>query len=130
MGIDFSDADGIEPELLQQAQAGEAAMKNVPDVANPIISPESVNDGGGGQKSFNQVMASANNNMKVVKQVIGQGGFSGPDKDKFDITEAHNEWVKARNININCPDIIAKTSIRYTTFEYFYLHLLVICHKV
>lgn len=118
MGIDFSDADGIEPELLQQAQAGEAAMKNVPDVANPIISPESVNDGGGGgggQKSFNQVMASANNNMKVVKQVIGQGGFSGPDKDKFDITEAHNEWVKARNININCPDIIAKTSIRYTT---------------
>jgi len=120
MGIDFSDADGIEPELLEQAQAGEAAMKNVPDVANPIISPESVNDGGGGgggggQKSFNQVMASANNNMKVVKQVIGQGGFSGPDKDKYDITEAHNEWVKARNVNINCPDIITKTSIRYTT---------------
>ena len=39
MGIDFSDADGIEPELLQKAQSGESAMKNVPDVANPIISP-------------------------------------------------------------------------------------------
>jgi len=116
MGIDFSDADGIEPELLEQAQAGEAAMKNVPDVANPIISPESVNGGGGGgQKSFNQVMSSANKNMKVVKQVIGQGGFTGPDKDKYDLIEAHNEWVKARNININCPDIITKTSIRYTT---------------
>jgi hypothetical protein len=115
MGIDFSDADGIEPELLEQAQAGEAAMKNVPDVANPIISPESVNGGGGGQKSFNQVMSSANKNMKVVKQVIGQGGFTGPDKDKYDLIEAHNEWVKARNININCPDILTKTSIRYTT---------------
>jgi hypothetical protein len=118
MGIDFSDADGIEPELLQEAQSGEAAMKNVPDVANPIISPESVkNDGGGGggQKSFDQVMISANKNMKVVKQVISEGGFTGPDKDKFDLIQAHNEWVKARNENINCPDQITKTSVRYTT---------------
>ena len=116
MGIDFSDADGIKPELDQQARSGETLMKNVPDVANPIISPESVkNDGGGGQKSFNQVMTSANKNMKVVKQVISQGGFSGADKDKYDITEAHNEWVKSRNENISCPDQIKKTSVRYTT---------------
>ena len=121
MGIDFSDADGIEPELLQQAQAGEAAMKNVPAVANPIISPESVKGGGGGggggggQKSFEQVMIAANNNMEVVKGVSLAGGFTGPDKDKFDLLEAYNEWVKARNENINCPNQITKTSVRYTT---------------
>ena len=119
MGIDFSDADGIEPELLQQAQSGEAAMKNLPAVSNPIISPESVKDDGGGgggrQKSFNEVMVSANNNMNVVKQVMSQGGFTGPDKDKYDLLDAYNEWVKARNENINCPDQIAKTSIRYTS---------------
>jgi hypothetical protein len=118
MGIDFNDAEGIEPELDQQARSGETAMKNVPAVANPIISPESVKDddgGGGGQKSFNQVMVSANKNMKVVKQVISQGGFTGPDKDKFDLIEAHNEWVKSRNENINCPGQIGKTSVRYTT---------------
>jgi hypothetical protein len=27
MGIDFNDAEGIEPELLEQAQQGEAMMK-------------------------------------------------------------------------------------------------------
>jgi hypothetical protein len=115
MGIDFSESDGIKPEQLQQAQSGEAAMKNVPAVSDPIISPESVkNDGSGGQQSFDQVMISANKNMNVVKQVIGQGGFTGPDKDKFDLVQAHNEWVKARNVNINCPDQITKTSVRYT----------------
>jgi hypothetical protein len=114
MGIDFSDADGIEPELLQQAQSGEIAMKNIPAVANPIISPESVK-GSGGQKSFEQVMIAANNNMEAVKDVSLAGGFTGPDKDKFDLIEAYNEWVKARNENINCPNQITKTSVRYTT---------------
>jgi len=123
MGIDFSDADGIEPELLQQAQNGEALMKSSTDKGNSIISPETVkNDsggggrgGGGGQKSFNQVMAHAEVGMNVVSTIAEQGGFKGPEKDKFDLIQAHRDWVKARNENINCPDKIVKTSVRYTT---------------
>lgn len=115
MGIDFSDADGIEPELLQKAQSGESAMKNVPDVANPIISPETVKRDTTDQKSFDQVMASSQKNMNVVKQVISQGGFAGDEKDKYDITEAYNKWIKSRNENIKCPDEITQKGVRYTT---------------
>ena len=122
MGIDFDDAEGIEPELLQQAKEGEAAMKNVQNVSDPIISPESVrndNDGGGvkvrKQKSFNQVMVSAQNNMNIVSQVANEGGFTGEDKDKFDVFNAYNEWIKTRNHYYNCPDEIVKSTVRYTT---------------
>jgi hypothetical protein len=115
MGIDFSDADGIEPELLQKAQSGESAMKNVPDVANPIISPETVKRDATDQKSFEQVMDSSQKNMNVVKQVISQGGFAGDEKDKHDITDAYNKWIKSRNENIKCPDEITQKGVRYTT---------------
>lgn len=119
MGINFNDADGIEPELLEQAVVGEKAMNSSADKGNAVISPETVkNDdggGGGGQKSFNDVLVSTKKNMNVVDTVIAQGGFTGPDKDKFDISKAHSEWVKARNQNINCPNQIVKTSVHYTT---------------
>ena len=116
MGIDFSDADGIKPELLQQAQNGKALMKSSTDKGNSIISPETVKkDSGDGQKSMDQIMVDAENNMKVVDKTAKQGGFTGPEKDKFDLIQAHAEWVKARNENINCPDKIVKTSVRYTT---------------
>ena len=42
MGIDFSDADGIEPELLKEAQDGEAMMKSSTDTGNSFILPETV----------------------------------------------------------------------------------------
>jgi hypothetical protein len=122
MGIDFSDADGIEPELLQQAQDGEALMKSSTDKGNTIISPETVKKdtgdgggGGGGQKSFKQVLRNAESGMNVVNKTAEQGGFTGPEKDKFDLGEAYREWVNARNENINCPNKIVKTSVRYTT---------------
>ena len=117
MGINFNDADGIEPELLDQAVQGEKAMKSSTDTGNAVISPETVkNDGGGGgQKSFDDVLVSTKKNMKVVDTVIAQGGFTGPDKDKFDISKAHSEWITARNQNIKCPNQIVQTSVRYTT---------------
>jgi hypothetical protein len=123
MGINFNDADGIEPELLQQAQNGEALMKSSTDKGNSIISPETVKKdsggggggGGGGQKSIDQVIADAEVGMNVVSKTAAQGGFKSSEKDKFDLIQAHGEWVKARNENINCPDKIVKTSVRYTT---------------
>lgn len=120
MGIDFSDADGIDPELLQQAQDGEALMKSSSDKGNSIISPETVkkdidDEGGGGQKSFNEVKKNAEAGMNVVNKVAEQGGFKGPEKDKFDLSEAYREWVNVRNEYINCPNKIVKTSVRYTT---------------
>ena len=116
MGINFNDADGIEPELLQQAQEGEALMKSSTDKGNSIISPETVKkDSGGGQKSFNQVKKNAEAGMNVVSKIGEQGGVKGPEKDKFDLSEAYMEWTNARNENINCPDKIVKTSVRYTT---------------
>lgn len=117
MGIDFSDADGIEPDLLAQAQDGESLMKRSSDTANVVISPETAKrDGGGGeQKSFSQVLDSSKKNMNVVDKVISQGGFAGEDKDKFDLSQSYIEWIKSRNKYINCPDQIIKTSVRYTT---------------
>jgi len=124
MGIDFSDADGIEPELLKEAQDGEELMKSSTDKGNSIISPETVKrdtgdggggGGGGGQKSFKQVLKNAEAGMIIVSRTADQGGFTGPEKDKFDLGQAYREWKNARNENINCPNKIVKTSVRYTT---------------
>ena len=124
MGIDFSDADGIEPELLKEAQDGEAMMKSSTDTGNSFILPETVKrdtggedggGGGGGQKSFKQVLKNAESGMNVVNKIGERGGFTGPEKDNFDLSEAYREWKNARNEYINCPDKIVKTSVRYTT---------------
>lgn len=111
MGIDFNDSKGIKPKDKQLAMKGENMMKSASDTGNTIISPETANK----QKSLDDVLVSSQKNMNVVKQVISQCGFAGADKDKYDISQAHSEWLKARNENINCPDQIIKTSVRYTT---------------
>lgn len=116
MGINFDDAEGIEPELLQQAKDGEAAMKNVKKVSDPIIAPESIQQGSTtNQRSFKDIMASADANMSKVCGAVKQGGFTGEAKDNSDVFDAYNEWVNARNIYQQCPDKIVKTSVRYTT---------------
>ena len=46
MGIDFNDAEGIEPELLEQAQKGEEMMKKT--VATDGESLKISGGGGGG----------------------------------------------------------------------------------
>jgi len=115
MGIDFSDADGIDPELLAQAQDGEKLMKSTTDKGNAVISPETVNRDGGDQKSFGEVLESSKKNMNIVDKVISQGGFAGEDKDKYDLSQAYIEWIKSRNRYIKCPDEIIKTSVRYTS---------------
>jgi hypothetical protein len=116
MGINFDDAEGIDPNLLQQAKDGEAAMKNVKKVSDPIIAPESIKKGSPtNQRSFNDIMASADANMSQVCGVVKQGGFTGEARDKSDLLDAYNDWVRARNVYNQCPDKIVKTSVRYTT---------------
>lgn len=119
---DATDAD------KQNARDGRQMMNEQAANANTIISPETADDssasasasasggraGSGVGASLSQVMTGQKDNIKVVNKVISQGGFLGADKDKFDISQAHSEWIKSRNEVMNCPKNIINTSIQYT----------------
>lgn len=120
MGIDFNDAEGIEPDVLEQAKQGEATMKNTVATSNDSlkISGGSGRGGGGGggdgDLPFDQVLAKSNNDLTKVKQIIAAGGFTGPDKDKYTLSLHHAEWIKARNEYMTCPNYIKEKSVKYT----------------
>lgn len=114
MGIAINDVEDVSDEDKQQALDGEKLMREASNSANVIISPETVIKRGE-QQPLNQVLESSQKNINVVKQIISQGGVSGPDKDKFDISQAHGEWIKSRNEYNSCPNKIIETSVRYTT---------------
>jgi hypothetical protein len=112
MGIDFNDAEGIEPELLEKAKKGEATMKNTAstDAESLNISGGS----GGGNLPFDEVLEQSQNNLTKVKQIISQGGFTGPEKDKYDLSLHHAEWVHSRNIEHKCDNEVKEKSVKYT----------------
>ncbi len=113
MGIDFSDAEGIEPELLEQAQQGEAAMSKTSATEDAALA---ISKGGGsdGQRSFEEVLQKSQSDLTKVRQVINQGGFSGPEKDKYMMSLHHAEWVHSRNLYMKCDNNIKETSVKYT----------------
>jgi hypothetical protein len=49
-----------------------------------------------------------------VKKIINQGGFTGPEKDKYTISLHHAEWVYARNLYRQCDFNIMDKSTKYT----------------
>jgi hypothetical protein len=113
MGI-TDDAEGIEPELLEKAKSGETMMKNA--VTADASATKLTNRGGGtgDDKSIDEVIKDSEKNLTKVRQTILQGGFTGPEKDKFDLNLAHAEWVHARNIERKCDNNIQQTSVKYT----------------
>ena len=116
MGLDFDDAEGIKPELLEQAKQGEAAMTktSATEDAALAISGGGGSGGSGGQRSFDEVLQKSENDLTKVRQIISQGGFTGPEKDKYMISLHHAEWVHSRNLYINCDNNIKETSVKYT----------------
>lgn len=110
MGIDFNDAEGIEPELLEQAKTGEAAMKNAVSTDKDTLKIS----GGGGNLPFDEVLEQSQNNLTKVKQIISQGGFTGPEKDKYELSLHHAEWVHSRNIEHKCDNEVNEKSVKYT----------------
>ena len=114
MGIDFSDADGIEPELLEQAQQGEAAMSKTSATEDAALAISGGGGSGDGQRSFEEVLQKSQNDLTKVRQIISQGGFTGAEKDKYTMSLHHAEWVHSRNLYMKCDNNIKETSVKYT----------------
>ena len=49
-----------------------------------------------------------------MKKIINQGGFTGPEKDKYTISLHHAEWIYARNLYRQCDFNIVDKSTKYT----------------
>jgi hypothetical protein len=117
MGIDFNDAEGIEPELLEQAQKGEAMMKETVATDGEslkISGGGGGGGGGGGQLPFDEVLRQSQDKITEVKKIIAMGGFTGPDKCKYETSLAHAEWIHSRNLEKKCNNDIKEKSVKYT----------------
>jgi hypothetical protein len=68
----------------------------------------------GEQRSIEEVVEKSKNDLAKVKKIINQGGFTGPEKDKYTISLHHAEWVYARNLYRQCDFNIVNKSTRYT----------------
>jgi hypothetical protein len=109
MGIDFNDAEGIEPELLEQAQQGEAMMKKTvsTDEASLKIS-------GGSQLPFEEVLQQSQDSITSIQQIIDKGGFTGKERCKYEISLSHAKWVHSRNLEKKCTNDVKDKSVKYT----------------
>lgn len=114
MGINFNDAEGIEPELLEQAKSGEAAMRTTVSTDGEATQLSNRGGGTGNDKPIDEVIRDSEQNLTKVRQIISQGGFTGPEKDKYELSLAHAEWVHARNIERKCDQNVRETSVKYT----------------
>ncbi len=114
MGINFNDAEGIEPELLEQAKSGEAAMRTTVSTDGEATQLSNLGGGTCNDKPIDEVIRDSEQNLTKVRQIISQGGFTGPEKDKYELSLAHAEWVHARNIERKCDQNVRETSVKYT----------------
>jgi hypothetical protein len=121
MGINFADAENLPTETEQKAKRGEAAMikaASTDDAAFAISGGSGRGGGGGGgdeqQRSFDEVLQKSQNDITKVRQIISQGGFTGPEKDKYMMSLHHAEWVHSRNLYMKCDNNVKETSVKYT----------------
>jgi hypothetical protein len=113
MGIDFAAAEDIPSETEQQARKSEAAMTATAATDNESLA---ISGGGGSdaQRSIEEVLQKSQNDLTKVRQIISQGGFTGPEKDKYTMSLHHAEWVHSRNLYMKCDNNIKETSVKYT----------------
>lgn len=118
MGIDFNDAEGIDPALLEQAQKGEAMMKETVATDGESLKISGGEGGGGGggggQLPFNVVLQDSQDKITEVKKIMAMGGFSGEEKCKYETSLAHAIWVHSRNIEKKCSNDVKEKSVKYT----------------
>ena len=109
MGIDFNDAEGIEPELLEQAQKGEAMMRKTvsTDEASFKIS-------GGRQLPFDEILQQSQESITSIQQTIDKGGITGEERCKYETSLSYAKWVHSRNLEKKCTNDVKDKSVKYT----------------
>lgn len=108
MGLDYGSAKDAKPEIIADAKAGEAAAKAAAATDKAAVKLT------GGDRPIDEVVEKSKGDLVKVRQIINQGGFSGPEKDKYDMSLHHAEWIQSRNTYIDCDDNVNKKSIEYT----------------
>ena len=113
MGIDYAAAEDIPNETEQQARKGEAAMSSTAATDNESLK---ISGGGGSdaQRSIDEVIQKSQNDLTKIRKIISQGGFTGPEKDKYTMSLHHAEWVHSRNLYMKCDNNIQEKSVKYT----------------
>ena len=106
--INIEDAKD-EPELQEKTRKGLAAASKT-----AATDAEAVKMTDGEQRSIEEVVEKSKNDLAKVKKIINQGGFTGPEKDKYMISLHHAEWIYARNLYRQCDFNIVNKSTRYT----------------
>lgn len=113
MGIDFAAAEDLPTETEQKARDGQATMNSTAATDSESLK---ISGGGGkdGQQSFEDIIQKSQNDLTKVRQIIGQGGFTGAEKDKYTMSLHHAEWVHSRNLYMKCDNNIQEKSVKYT----------------
>lgn len=106
--IDIEDAKE-KPELQEKTRKGLAAASKT-----AATDAEAVKMTDGEQRSIEEVVEKSKNDLAKVKKIINQGGFTGPEKDKYMISLHHAEWIYARNLYRQCDFNIVDKSTKYT----------------
>lgn len=98
-----------KPELQEKTKKGLAAASKT-----AATDAEAVRMTDGEQRSIEEVVDKSKNDLAKVKKIINQGGFTGPEKDKYTISLHHAEWIYARNLYRQCDFNISDKSTKYT----------------
>jgi hypothetical protein len=114
MGINYADAENLPTETEQEAKQGEAAMSKAASTDNAAFAISGGSRGDEQQRSFDEVLQKSQNDITKVRQIITQGGFTGPEKDKYMMSLHHAEWVHSRNLYMKCDNNVKETSVKYT----------------
>lgn len=106
--MDIEDSEGIDPKDKIQAINAKAAASNAASADKAAVELT------GGNRPIDEVIQKSQGDLIKVRQIINQGGFSGPERDKYVISLHHAEWVQSRNAYIDCDDNTEKKSVEYT----------------
>lgn len=96
-----------KPKLQQQI------TKGVATASATAASDKEATKISGGDRSFDEIIEKSSGDLIKIKQIINQGGFSGPEKDKYTLSLHHAEWVHSRHLYMKCDYDIKGASEKY-----------------
>lgn len=104
-----------DPEAEEKIKIGEEEIKKTAATDNAAFKISGGKSGSGSAgDDFEEVLQKSQNDLTKVRQIINQGGFTGPEKDKYTMSLHHAEWVHSRNLYMKCDNNIKQTSVKYT----------------
>lgn len=106
--LDIEDSEDIKPNEKEQVAKGLNAAQSaaLADKAAVKIS--------GGDRPFDEVIQKSQGDLIKIKQIINQGGYTGPERDKYIMSLHHAEWLQARIDDDMCDENVQKKSVEYT----------------